>query len=779
MIYAKPDNETKRVPQIMAIDAQERPVEERPVIRLDRIKGVVVKAGYTLALVYAVYVRTFFIPGALGNPHTNVLDSDAARFFRLIDLISRKYPSLPMFDSFANFPWGMKQQLPPIWAFIEASFALAVNRATNMSIPSAAALFPLILGLFFVFPAYYAGNRLFGRRAGHAAVFVSLYLPVASAVSSLGMVDHHLADILLYMSTIALLVGSHHYYSSGESRRAGALAVLAGLTVTFTLLISLSAILVIAILGVAFMIGLLVLAEDERRHVSRIGGLTMASSGLSMLMLYLATPWFENRLSFSGLSLFQPVLLIGLAGILVLSRAIDASLVNRQIIRVAALFGLYLVIAAIPLFLPGLGEQIVRGFYRSIAYYPLGRVTQQLKPLFADGPQNVFVSLSALVYLLPLGLIVGAREAIVSRRLGFGRLLFFIWFIIAGFYALMVRYYVFLFTPVIVLSFALLIAKLSESVGKIVGAIGGERLERPATTTAWLVATIAFSSYLIFWMSASGYMVDVNRVKMLEWIRENTPKVSNYYEPNRSPEYGIVAEWSYGELVELIAERPTLTTGNHETGIDGIIASNRIFQSRTEAEAVKLMKELRLRYIILQDELSPWTGKVEEIGESGPDPYKRAHLATKQDITRRDYMQLTNVRMHRFWGAGNEKEGAEPLQRFRLINVTGGDSEYATMLFELVEGARLSVKVAPGTVAAISTKIRPKGAKAVDWKLTRKAGADGRFEIFLPYATKSGRYPVKADTFKVSIAGKTYPVDIAESDVSQGKSIVLEAPLLN
>lgn len=734
------------------------------VSRDTRFQRIALLCAYAVAVAGAIYVRFLFIPSVLQNPHVTSYDSDAARFYRLIDLIARDYPSLPMFDWFANFPWGMKTQLPPLWAFIEASFALAVGKISGLSVGSSAALAPVVAGLLFCVPAYVATKTLFGKAAGHSAVLLGLFLPVVSVASSVGMVDHHVADLLLYMTTMALLIVAAKHYADKDKAKATVFSALAGLAIAFTLLISLSSILIVVILGIVFLLGFLLLSKDERNASLHIGLVSLGTSGGLLLLLSLSTPWFSKSLSFHGLSLMQPGLLLGFSALIVGSAIIDL-LSGENAKRPWFLGSFFCLILLVALAIPHTRDQIVLGFFRSIGSYPLGRETVELQPLFQDGVHQVFFSI--LLYVMPLGFALSLKDAITSKRLTFGVLLFLTWFVVGGFYVALVRYFRHLFAPAAVMALGILIAKLGLYTGRKLEPLAKRWGSQKIRFAAWLAIVAVLSVYLFAALLSIRNPAGSNRTEMLGWIKDNTPKVSGYYDPSVKPEYGIVATWSLGELAQLVSERPTLATGNQETGIQGIKTLFRFFQSKSEEEAVDLMAENKLRYVWLDNQYPAWVGELDKVGQSGPDPRQIAYRESSIDP------RMTNVRLYRFFGGGDAASGMEPLQHFRLLNVVSGGAERPNVFFELVSGASLKVRSKQGTRVTVSTRIEIEDSGMFEWKLGREIGDSGVVEVSLPYPTESPQYPVKAKPYVVSIDKSSTVLYVSERDVATGAELTL------
>ncbi|MHB0976552.1 MAG: STT3 domain-containing protein [Candidatus Aquicultorales bacterium] len=730
-------------------------------------KRIKIPALYVLLIALALYGRTFFIPGAFWDPHGMVQEPDTARVFRLVDLIANDYPSLPLSDPFANFPWGIRQQLPPLWAFFLASFALAVQKITAVPIASAASLLPPIMGLLAAIPTYVSGRCLFGRRTGHAAVAMLFFFPLSMVVSGLSMVDHHVADVFLYSTTIALVLAAHSHLKGNNLPKSTLFSVCAGLTTAVTLLVSISSILSIAVFAVAFFASAVALPTDERRRAARVAVITLTASIALLVSLFLITHWFSRTLSFSELSLLQPLVLVGVLLAVIVSHLVNIRFEGRRF-RAPALVLTYLGLALVTLSIAGLREQLLSGFYRSVASYPLALDTIQLQPFIGRGWDRLL-----LVFLaLSIGCAAWAWSESRKDRLDFGLFFFLTWFLISGFYFSAAVYYLMFFMPVVVIFLGWLITKLGDFSGKLASVLAGAKYQSTTDMTVWAAAlvltSIAFLSIVKVWQMEP----QLSRGAMLSWIETNTPKAADFLDIDSSPEYGILTWWSKGEIVELLAKRPVLATGNQETGLKGIILSHRIFQAPSEREAVKLLRQHRLRYVLLSQEHPPWIGDLDKMGVSSPEPYTVAHPAEPSEISDKERASLMSARLYRFRGVGNEKRGIAPLEHFRLVNATGIKDGQPLLLFEVVEGATLSIKASPGTNVSVSTAIRLGDVRLADWVATRTVSTAGLARISLPYETDS-RYPVHADDYRVTIDGARYDLEVPEQAVLDGSEVSL------
>ena len=88
--------------------------------------------------------------------------------------------------------------------------------------------------------------------------------------------------------------------------------------------------------------------------------------------------------------------------------------------------------------------------------------------------------------------------------------------------------------------------------------------------------------------------------RLADWLREATPPTSGFLDPAVAPEYGVMAHWTNGHVLEYVARRPTVVTNfGDDLGEENWLAMARYFGA-DEAEASAILDELGVRYAILE-----------------------------------------------------------------------------------------------------------------------------------------------------------------------------------
>lgn len=315
--------------------------------------------------------------------------------------------------------------------------------------------------------------------------------------------------------------------------------------------------------------------------------------------------------------------------------------------------------------------------------------------------------------------------------------------------------------------------------------------------------------------------------EILDWLRENTPDPGvDYYgfykkpnfnsktgkiDPYNYPDsaYGILASWDIGHMITYYAHR--IPNANpFQQGLGRIVESKIIpgettfFIENDEKKATEMMKELKTKYIITD------YGKALSFGAfygtqlwaigGDSDYYLEKKEAEKILTTTRKYDKSMIVRLQLFDGrewflSGKEEESkVESLSHFRLVYESKTpaaegffekpreDNIKLFKIFEYVKGAKIIGNAPSGSEVEISTKIITNQGREFVYRKKVTANEDNEFEFILPYSTfgKDGwlenetKFEVFASPYKIKINDLERQVNISESDILEGNTIILK-----
>jgi dolichyl-diphosphooligosaccharide--protein glycosyltransferase len=144
-----------------------------------------------------------------GGGYVNVAQDDAVYQMRLVHNTLAHFPTRIMFDPFTHYPYGSAIHFGPLFTIIIAGAAMVVglgNPAPAL-VDAVGAYMPVLMGVLCILPVYFIGKKLFGRNAGiMAAATLALIPGQFLSRSVIGFTDHHIAEVLFSVATVAFLV---------------------------------------------------------------------------------------------------------------------------------------------------------------------------------------------------------------------------------------------------------------------------------------------------------------------------------------------------------------------------------------------------------------------------------------------------------------------------------------------------------------------------------------------------------------------------------------------
>ncbi|CAJ35476.1 oligosaccharyl transferase, archaeosortase A system-associated [Methanocella arvoryzae] len=148
-----------------------------------------------------------------GN-YVNFASDDAVYHMRLVHETVTHFPERIFYDPFTHYPFGSMIHFGPLLTLIIAGASLIVGLG-NPSIAlvdAIGAYTPAIMGMLCAVPVYFIGKKLFSRNVGIIAAFTLALLPGQFlGRSMLGFTDHHIAEVLFSVATVAFLIYALEY----------------------------------------------------------------------------------------------------------------------------------------------------------------------------------------------------------------------------------------------------------------------------------------------------------------------------------------------------------------------------------------------------------------------------------------------------------------------------------------------------------------------------------------------------------------------------------------
>lgn len=687
----------------------------------------------------AVGLRALPWPTVFASKGVFFAEPDAYYHLRRIAYSVAKFPAVLETDSYINFPSGAKPIWPPLFDWLLALVLwMLPGERSDAAMERLLAWAPPLLGALCVLGLYALARRHFGRPVAILAAALLAVLPAHVWYSQLGFLDHHVAVALA--STLVL-------WALLETLRTDRLrpALALGTALGAALLLWPGCLLEAALAATALLARIAGTADPAlaRARAHRFAAAFAVAAAL-VAPQGLTSEWPRwGELSPLVLSRFQPLVLaaaaLWLTGLAALWRWTGVP--RSAATRLASAGALGAVLAL--LFAAGAPE--LRGGLADMWAWLARReefqfVVAESEPLLTSerGARMAGRLLTPLVWTSPALL---AALVWLSRRRG-------PWpagAVVAGWCAAFCvaalaqrRFVASLAAP-----FALAVAACAvPAAGELRRRFAGRRAAGALATAACTAAILALAMPVAdFYVHPIGNLLRTARgepaairgwqrtqrglVPVARWLALHSPPTSGWLDPGAQPEYGILAAWGDGHLLRWIARRPVVQDNfGDDVGVDNFARAERYFASTSESEALAILAGLRVRYVLVRGSGS---------GHGGG--YAPESLF---------------ARLHRLKGtSGSLAAGPEggtvrvaALAHHRLLldaaarDARAGESRPAYKLYEVVAGARVSGRAAPGALVMLRLPVHAGSAGRFVYRSETRADADGRYSLALPYANE-------------------------------------------
>jgi asparagine N-glycosylation enzyme membrane subunit Stt3 len=631
------------------------------------VVGRGLRVGATSAGLFALafLVRAIPTPRVFAGERVHLFGNDAHYHLRRVLYSVENFPASLDVDRFINFPHGGEPIWTPVFDWLLALIALPFYRgadpSTAISVETVLVWVPPLLGAATVVALYRLTRFAADEATAIASAAILALLSGHYWYSQVGFVDHHAAVALL--STL-LLASSCRLLAALEETKTRADADAEATKWAIATGVALAAIVLVwpgGLLHVAIVEGFLLLAgpararQTDARRFARAVALSNGVALLCVAPLALSSTWSGwSEFSPAVLSRFQPWLFATLAlqallcalvwrgswGTSVRARALESAGIGLAI--------LLLCLSFFPALLEG-GLDALRWLFKDEAFQAL---VGESRPLFAPnqgaGPGIGFdtlvaeARLSRFVYAVPLAAAAMVWSARVGPRRSATRLIVLQLLVLGGVTLLQRRFFN-SFSVVLALAMGWsLVALYRRATLDTAGWRRASTLFAGALATAWMLLPV-FDSYRwplrnvkeAFFGETLTLPTSLMRSRQIgrtaRWMRENTPPVAGFLDGSRQPEYGVIALWTHGHIIEYLARRPTVANNfGDDLSEANFLASYRFFQA-PRSEALDLAHQLGVRYALVRtlgDARPPeltadallreLSAPAEELPESGP-----------------------------------------------------------------------------------------------------------------------------------------------------------------
>jgi asparagine N-glycosylation enzyme membrane subunit Stt3 len=248
-------------------------------------------------------------------------------------------------------------------------------------------------------------------------------------------------------------------------------------------------------------------------------------------------------------------------------------------------------------------------------------------------------------------------------------------------------------------------------------------------------------------------------VEMANWLRLHTPETSGWLDPTVRPEYGILAPWTIGHVLEYEARRPAVTDNfGDDVGRKNYLLALRYYQSEEDA-AADLLDRLGVRYVVAQ--YAPnYLGEDPVPGSMFFSLFRHDGSAFEPSPDERQQPALPALERHRL------------IYESPPLAYTTPPRDSIFKVFEYVPGARVVGRAAPGAKLRATLPVRTNRGREFSYTANAVASRDGTYEFRFPYANSGGPRSVRVGRrYTLECGGVAARVRVDELAVSTGARI--------
>jgi len=700
--------------------------------------------GGLIALLFcaAVLVRMLPVKLVLLADRVQLFGHDAYYHMRRILHTLKHFPTTLDFDLYINFPDGARAIWTPVFDWSTALLLWpGAGRVSMRALEMGASFVPPLLGGLTVVAVAVLGRRPFGGPVALLAAATLVVLPGHFWYSQYGYIDHHCAIALV--GTLLLFASMQQLDTLCESGTAGRLplpgAALVGGLLALALLVWPGMLLQVGIIESALLVVLL--SRPGAAEAARVAGWIGVMHAVAFCViapLSLGQTWGQwSDMSPVVLSSFQPWLFgsAALFGLLCSSAWRRWPLLGRSLPWRATTTGVpALAIALVSLAVwPSLIEGAVEAWAWLTRTDSFQSLVGESAPLFwTHGEPDVFTAatnLSWFALLVPIALLSAAALARGAPHPASLRLLLWWTLVICGVTVLQRR-----FSNSASVAIALLLALTLWEIWRW----GARRISRRSLRGLFAAVLGLFHLGLLYpcllfytplladhlrgddRVLLSGRHLD--RYAMGEtalWLRRNTPETSGWLDPGSQPQYGVVAPWDMGHIIEYVGRRPTSSTNfGDDIGAENFLLVQSYY-SGPATGASEILDRLQGRYVVAPH--------YDDFLARTPD-----RSSVYRALRDRDGSELVSA-------DGTGRVEVPALERHRLVFEYTGESNDPSRhglfkVFEHVTGASIVGRASPGAEIRLRLDADTAGYRHFSYETRTVARDDGRYALRVPYA---------------------------------------------
>jgi len=696
--------------------------------------------------------------------------NDAYYHLRRIRYSIDHFPKVLEFDPLINFPNGAQAIWPPTFDWLIAAVLRhlpGIDQADQLE--RFAVWIPPLFGAITVLVVYFIGLRFFSRPVATIAALSMAILPAHSLYSRLGAVDHHflVATVIAVMLMLAMALFREETVPEESGNRLG-LCVGLGLSIAAAVLVWPGSLLQIGVLQLAMVVRLVTATE---RRAAQVWALRFAVvHGVACLAVYPMSAGNEwvlwGAMSPVVLTDFQPLyffLAAACFGVLGFLWRFGWG-AETQLARLATAVGVgFILLVGMLVAIPDLAAAIADALSWFAKDEEFQSVVNESVPLFGGsvGTARALAFFGWFVFIVPISsLVLGwqyrARPEVLLL-IGWGMALFL---------ATLMQWR---FMNSYSIAYVLIIGMTLESAyHALAPRIRDSRRARAAGAFALVVVLLAFAppvrSYRMHFENAGRILRGEEAVPVGTLLHNRFVADAARFLRDHSPEpeaahYSVLGPWGDGHILKYVAERAIVQDNfGDDVAPENFDRAEQYFSARNELEALDIVSPMATRYVLVRSK-----GSGHSHGYAPDSQFSRLY-------------QLRGSRGQPPGIKGRYSPAVGSLGRHRLIYqstpLREGDVKPYCMLFEVVEGARLTGHADPGAVVQVSLGLRPRLGQGFTFSARAKANPAGAYTVRLPYPNEPFSPDVEsADHYTVRVGKESATVVVSEAAVSEGLEV--------
>ena len=721
--------------------------------------------GFALVLSLAAWARLARFTEAFAGGERIALDGDSHHHVRRIEAVLRGSP--PTFEPLMNWPRGGIAPWADGFDFLGGGFALLAGWGSHPRTHLAVFLWPVVLGLLAVWATIDLARRLVPRQdlaTPLAAGLIAAFIPHFVEISSIGRVDHHVAEAL----TMVLLLSwaMRRFPVDGEGRAAAGWEAGGAAAVWLALWVFTGGVLYVALAAIPLGIAALG-TRSGRRLVGSGAPALLAGGALGALSSIPALRVHGRFLSFAFPSLLQPALagLTGLVlGTVVLAGQVPSaqSFSRRLVIQLGAVA---VVLGAVLAAVPGLGREV----WRAVEGWMLHRdpwiaSIGEFQPLLRHAGEGGTGLRHVQALLGPVG-VLGAVSVpfavLVAWRHSPARAASYAMATVAlSAMALLQLRFTRLAAPMLAIAMAIALRGLASRV---------ERLPQVSRLASWV--PLAGAAALVLASPSLRGQLEVAGPREVSPLHQAALALRLDGPPVPGRKDGVLVPWDQGHAVLQLSGRPVVANG---------FGSYLDPDSFHEVQEAFLGDEERLVATLERHDLGFVIGGGNVLASHQASPAGESPVVGDPPVLNPRFMRRTPLSQLIIAGSGMPGAGLPHLERLMPIHaskVTAGGLSFplpVVWAYALVPGARIGGRAGPGDLVLGEIGLEEWGREH-RYRAWTRADPDGRWQLRVAVPTSLTTPTLRTGPVWRITQGTAGAVEVVvpEEAVRSGRAIAL------